>query len=388
MTIIQHLTQQWQRQQSAFQVRLEHTPFSVYVNRLLTRMAGDVAPDIMATEVNLFVNFWAKDALLPLNQFIERDPTFHLEDFFPEALKRFVVEGQVYAIPRDIAPFACVFYNKRLFDEAGLSYPTEDWTVEDLLDAAQRLTKREGDRIVQYGFYGWAWQNFVYAFGGKLVDDLHHPTRCLLDQPQAIQGLQFYADLMNAHHVAPTPVALGNLAMGAPHLFMSQRVAMFSSGVWETPILRSIRDFEWDMALFPKGPTGLRAFGTGGTGYCILKASAHPEAAWEVLKALAGPDGQTQLAQQGLAQPANRVVAEGPAWAQNDLPPVSKRLLNEAVRHVVYDPFIPEWREIYELYILPELDLVFHGQQSAAEAAAKIVPKVNAILAKRTEDAT
>ena len=387
IAIIQGLIQRWQAHHPDVQVRLEHTPFSVYVNRLLTRMAGDVAPDIIATEVNMFVTFWAKGTLLPLNGFIGRDPTFPLTQFFPEVLQRFTVNGQVYAIPRDTAPFACVFYNKRLFDEARLPYPSNDWTLDDLLRIAQQLTKREEGRVVRYGFYAWAWQNFVYAFGGQLVDDLSHPTRCLLDDPKAIRGLQFYADLMNAHHVAPTPVALGNLAMGAPQLFMSQRVAMFSSGIWETPILRTITDFDWDVVMFPKGPSGIRAFGTGGTGYCILQSSRHPEAAWEVLKALAGDDGQAQLAEKGLAQPANRWVAEGPAWAANPLPPANKRIVNEAVHYAVYEPLIPEWREIYELHILPELDLVFHGQQSAAEAVAKIVPQVNAALNTRSKHA-
>lgn len=387
IAIINGVIDRWKRQHPDVQIRLEHTPFSVYVNRLLTRIAGDVAPDIIATEVNMFVNFWAKGALLPLNPFLERDPTFHLDHFFPEAAHRFTVNDQVYAVPRDTAPFACVFYNKRLFDEAHLPYPTDEWTLPDLLRIAQRLTKREDDRVVQYGFYGWAWQNFVYAFGGKLVDDLAHPTRCLLDDPKAIDGLQFYADLMNKHHVAPTPVTLGNLAMGAPQLFMSQRVAMFSSGIWETPILRTIKDFDWDVAMFPKGPGGVRAFGTGGTAYCILRSSPHPDVAWEVLKALAGDEGQIQLAEQGLAQPANRLVAESPAWALSPLLPLNKRMLNKAVPYAVYEPLIPEWREIYELHILPELDLVFHGQESAAEAVAKIVPAANAALAKRREQA-
>ncbi len=387
VAIISEVIQQWQHDHPEIQVRLEHTPFSAYVSRLLTRMAGDVAPDIIATEVNMFVNFWAKDTLLPLNRFIDSDPSFRIEEFFPEVLQRFTVDGHVYAIPRDTAPFACVFYNKRLFDEAGLAYPTDQWTLGDLLQIAKRLTVREGERVVRYGFYGWAWQNFVYAYGGRLVDDLYHPTRCLLDDPKAIAGLQFYADLMNTHQVAPTPIALGNLAMGAQQLFMSQRVAMFSSGIWETPILRQITDFDWDVVMFPKGPTGLRAFGTGGTGYCILKSSRHPEAAWEVLKALAGDQGQALLAEKGLAQPANQRVAEGSRWAGSPLPPSHKDILNEAVEFARYEPFIPEWREIYELHILPELDLVFNGQLTAEEAVARIVPKVNAVLAQRGEQA-
>ena len=384
ITIIQDLLQDWQAQHPDIEVRLEHTPFSAYVSRLLTRMAGNVAPDVMATEVNLFPGLWAKGAFLSLQPLIDRDPSFTLQEFFPEVLQRFTVDGQVYAIPRDTAPFACVYYNKRLFDEAKLPYPTDEWDWNDLLRLAKQLTVTDDSgQISRYGFYAWTWQNFVYGNGGKLVDDLRNPTRCLLGQSAAVDGLQFYADLMNRHHVAPTPVALGNLAMGAQQLFMTQRVAMFASGIWETPILRQITDFDWDVVMFPKGPRGLRAFGTGGTGYCILKGTAHPEQAWEVLKALAGDEAQARLAKTGLVQPANRQVAEGPAFAQSPEPPANKGMLNRAVRHAVYEPFIPEWREIFELQILPELDLVFHGHKGAKDAMGLVVPKVNAALAQR-----
>ena len=383
IAIMQGVIADWQRRHPEVHVRLEHTPFSAYVSRLLTRMAGNVSPDIMAVEVNLFPALWAKDAFLSLQPLIERDPQFRLQEFFSEVVNRFTVNGQVYAIPRDTAPFACVYYNKRLFDEARLPYPTDDWTTDDLLRLSKQLTVTQEKRITRYGFYGWAWQNFVYSFGGRLVDDLYRPTRCLLNEPKAVQGLQFFADLMNREQVSPTPVALGNLAMGAQQLFMTQRVAMFSSGYWEVPILRQIREFEWDVVMFPKGPRGLRAFGTGGTGYCILKSSPHPELAWEVLKALTGNEGQAQLAEAGLVQPANRTVAEGPAFAQSPSPPANKAMLNQAVPYAVYEPFIPEWREIFELQILPELDLVFHGQKTAKDAMDLVVPKVNAALRQR-----
>ena len=126
IAIIQDLVADWQKQHPEVRVRLEHTPFSAYVSRLLTRMAGDVAPDIMAVEVNLFPRLWAKGAFLSLQPFIDRDSSFKLHDFFPKVVERFSVDDQVYAIPRDTAPFACVYYNKALFDEAHLPYPTDD----------------------------------------------------------------------------------------------------------------------------------------------------------------------------------------------------------------------------------------------------------------------
>jgi len=387
MEIMEHVVAQWHEAHPDIRIYLEHTPFSTYVSRLLTRIAGNIAPDIIAVEVNLFVNFWAKEAFLPLNQFLEQDPAFELADYFPEVIDRFTVEDRLYALPRDTAPFACVYYNKRLFDEAKLPYPTDDWTWNDLLTDAQQLTQRDkGGRVTRYGFYAWAWQNFIYSNGGRLVDNVDHPTRFLLDEPAAVEGLQFYADLMNRYKVAPTPVALGNLAMGAQQLFMTERLAMFSSGIWETPLLRTIDTFDWDVVMFPRGPRGHRGFGTGGTGYAILKSTKHPEAAWEILKALAGDFGQIRLAEAGLAQPAKRSVAEGPHWAQSPQLPQNKQMLNEAIRYTIYDPFLTDWREIQDLHLLPELDLLFHGKQDAQTTVGAIMQWLDRYVAERHPD--
>jgi ABC-type glycerol-3-phosphate transport system substrate-binding protein len=381
VNIISGIISRWQAVRPDIVVRLEHTPYRGYADKLLTRIAGRAAPDIICTEVDLFVTFQSKDVLLDLNPYLQKDPEFKITDFFPEIIDRFTVGGKLYAVPRDTAPFACVYYNKKLFDEAGVPYPSDDWTLADMLEKAKRLTMRDRNgSVVQYGFYAWAWQNFVYAFGGSLVDDVKKPTRCALDSPKAVKGLQYYSDLINVYKVQPSSITMSNLAMGVQGMFMTGRLAMFSSGIWETPGLRKIADFDWDVAMFPKGPSGIRGFGTGGSGYCILKESAHPKEAFEVIKALAGKSAQEAMAQAGLVQPAMKPIAESDLWTGDGKPPKNKNMLNEAMRHVVYDPFSPSWREAKELYIIPELDLTFGGRKTAEEAAGAFVPKVNDLL--------
>ncbi|MBI4550012.1 MAG: sugar ABC transporter substrate-binding protein [Candidatus Omnitrophica bacterium] len=380
INIITDSIKTWQESHSNIQVRFEHTPFSGYTSKILTRIAGGAAPDIVATEVNMFVSFASKHVLEDLGPYVSRDTEFSLDDFYPAVVRRFTVGGRLLAIPRDTAPFACVFYNKDLFDKEGVPYPTDDWTWDELLDKAKRLTRTdEMGRVTQYGFYGWAWQNFLYSAGGALVDNVENPTECRLGTEASKMGLQFYSDLINKHRVMPAPVALANLGMGIDIMFSSGRLAMFLSGIWETPTLRNY-NFKWDVASFPAGPSGVRRVGTGGTGYAILKSSRHKQEAWEVVKALTGPDGQAELARRGLAQPARRAVAEGPAFAQNTDPPANKKMLNRAVEDVVYDPFHAKWREIEAKIISPELELLFNGKETAEEAAQKMVPQVNEFL--------
>ena len=378
--IITHSISDWQEAHPQIKVVFEHTPYTGYDSKILTRIAGGAAPDIIATEVNYFVTFASKNVLENLNPYLAKDLDFPLQDFFPQIIDRFKVGTNLYAIPRDVAPFACVFYNKELFDQAGLPYPKDDWTWDDRLRIARALTKKdESGRTTQYGFYGWAWQNFVYGNGGALVNDSKNPTETRIDDPKTIAGLQFYADLSNLYHVMPTPTSLANLGMGVDMMFASGRLAMFLSGIWETPLLRNYT-FKWDVAMFPKNREGARAFGTGGSGYAILRSSKHKEEAWQVIKALTGEKGQMRLAERGLAQPARISVAQSEHWANHPAPPANKKMLNEAVQYIVFDPFHPRWREIEEKYLLPAFEQVFTGKKTAEEAAREVKPKINELL--------
>ena len=176
--------------------------------------------------------------------------------------------------------------------------------------------------------------------------------------------------------------ALANLGMGVDMMFASGRLAMFLSGIWETPLLRNYK-FKWDVAMFPKNKTGVRAFGTGGSGYGILRSSKHKKEAWEVIKALTGPEGQARLAERGLAQPARIAVSESEHWATHPAPPANKKMLNEAVKYIVFDPFHPRWREIEDKYLRPAFELVFTGKKTAKDAAQELEPQIDALLKER-----
>lgn len=373
----------WQEAHPEIDLIMEHTPAGGYVQKMLTRIAGGTPPDIFCIRVDQFVTFAAKNILLDLSPYIANDTVFRIEDYFPEVIANFSSADKVLALPRDIAPYACIFYNKTIFDERGVPYPTDDWTWADLLEKAKALSWEDDHGRRHYGYYGWAWENFVYSNGGSLVDDVKNPTRTELNQPQAVEALQFYADLINVHQVMPTPVALANLGMGVDMMFADGYIAMFQSGIWETPALRKYPDLKWDVVMFPKGNSGIRKFGTGGSAYGILASTKYPKESWDVLKLLAGPAGQAELAQQGLAQPAIRAIAEGNDWATSSLPPKNKSMLNEAIQHITFDPLHERWAEVRAKYIIPELELLFNGKQNAATAVSKFVDNVNALLSEK-----
>lgn len=390
--IITQTVQDWQKKHPGIKVNLEHIP-SGYPEKIMSEVVGNKQPDIIFCEVNNFVTFYYKDILLDLTPFLKKDSSFKLNDFFPAAVARFKRNGKIYAIPRDTAPFACVFYNKDLFRKNGIPFPSDDWNLNELLGIAKKLTRDKSgrnageagfdkDSVVQYGFSGWAYLNFIYEFGGRIVDDPDNPKKCLFNEPAAVKGMQFSLDLAHRYFVSPTAEQMENTGQNPVQLFTSGRLAMFQSGIWETPNLRkSINGkFEWDVAMFPKGPAGIRAFDSGGSGYAILNATQHPDESWEVLKCLAGDEGQVMLADSGLAQPANMKIASGPHWAGDTRPPRNKKMLNDAVRYCRYLPFTPKWREADIQVIQPVLGRMAHGEAGVKESMNEIAVRVNGLL--------
>ncbi len=351
---------------------------SKYTQKILTEAAAGTAPDIAFNEVNLFVDFYSKGIFVDLTPYIENDNEFSIKDYFPKLIERFTVNNKIYILPRDVAPFAVVYYNKDLFNNEGIKYPTDNWNMNDLLRIAKKLTKHDkSGKILQYGFYTWAWFNFIYSFGGKVVDNVSHPTKCLLNSSQSVMGLQFYLDLMYKYKVMPTPSAL---ASGYQGLFKTGKLAMYCAGIWETPQLRKGLNFDWDVVMFPKGPKGIRGFSSGGSGYGITRWCKNKEVAWKILKMLASPDAMKDLAKIGLAQPASRSLAESDVWAKSSEKPANKKMLNKAVNYIIFDPFTPKWSFIQKNIISIELDPVFTGKKPLRPALNKVTKEINDIL--------
>jgi len=378
--IMEKIAAEWKKRNPDIKLILQHIPTGNYVEKILTRIAGGNPPDIIFTEVNDFVMLKSKKIFLPLNDFIKNDKEFKINKFFPQIVKRFKDdENKILVIPRDVAPFACVYYNKNLFREKGVEFPSDNWKWSDLLEKAKKLTERKNGKTTCWGFYTVFWENFVYSGGGGIVDNPENPTKCILNSPQSLNGLKFYYDLIYKYKVMPSPETMIGMQMGALQMFMSGRLAMYCSGIWEVPIFRYIKNFSWDVVMFPKGPEGKRAFGSGGSGYGILKTCKNPKIAWKVLKFLTGDYAQKILAESGLAQPSNREISIK-FFAKTPFPPPNKKMLNEAVKYIVFQPDIPEWREAQDKFLNPSLELILNKQLDLEKGINEATEKINNFL--------
>ncbi len=373
--ILVDLINDFQKLHPEIQVELQRIPYNEYVTKLLTQIAGNVGPDVLFTEVENFADLYLRGALEPLNPYIQSDK-IDMSVYYPQVVDRFTVDNQIYVIPRDTAPICVIYYNKKAFDEAKVPYPTDDWTYDDFVAVAKKVMKTDATgKVTRWGFVDdWVMpQPWVYDFGGSYANDVKHPTQwTFATDPHTLAGVQFRADLIYKYKVMLPPSGLAAMGgMGTSDMFVNGSTAMFLSGLWKTPNFRQIKDFGWDIVMFPKGPNGYRAFGTGGSGYGILKNSTHKKEAWELVKYISGEAGAKKLAATGLAQPSLMAAANSPLFLDNQ-DPHNKKMLLEAVKYVKYSPMCKNWHETVDGIIGPELDRVWNGSETADEAMQKL----------------
>lgn len=350
-----------------------------YIEPVVSQLAKKVGPDLIMLEANNFPLFYEEGRLLNLNTFIEKDNYWpFVEGLFPKIRERFTVDGNLYVLPRDIAPVACLFYNQDLFDEANLSYPDEGWDWSKFLQAARKLTKRRRGKVIRYGFTGVTWLSFIFGNGGQIVDDVNCPKKCTFDNPDTIEGIRFYHDLINLYRVTPSPRELEILG-DRNKMFIEGKAAMYLHSAFLGPLFQEkIKNFKWSFTLFPKSSESKsQRFYSGGSGFGINKDTRYPEDAWKVLKILTGMEAQMMFARKRLLQPSHMKTAER-YWGKNSRK-LPERIFNSISHQITFFP-----RSIKSALILNiisnQINLYFRNEQVLDETIKRIVHGVDDIL--------
>lgn len=363
-------------------IEIENTsvPWNDYYTKLQTEAAGGAIADLVEIG-EAYTARWAESGVIRnLNPYIEADSAFDKADFYPNVLENFTWNGDVYVLPKDFVTWG-LYYNKTLFDEAGVPYPDDawDWAPDGsgkYMEAAQQLVKKEGDRIVQYGTLapgGWGYYvPRVRDNGGRYLNE--EKTECMLDRPEAIAAIQWIADLINKYQVAPT----AEVANGGVN-FPSGRIAMMPNGSFVVPFLKDAK-FDWAIAPLPKGPQG-RNSAMFSAGFSIASAGKHPDAAWKMASFMTR-EGSEMLASLGFSIPARKSIATKPGLYLNDnTKPRNVQAFMDATEYMGLPEITPTFIQQEEA-LNAELSLVMAGEKTAEEGMKAAVPKVNALLAK------
>ncbi|MBR0463396.1 MAG: sugar ABC transporter substrate-binding protein [Clostridia bacterium] len=374
-----------------------HVP-NEYDTKMQTMAAAGEAPDTCYMSIPMAFA-WAKEGeLVNVYDRLADDPVLSKDDFVDGTWYEWE-EGKAFGSIPAIEPFG-VFYNKDMFDAAGVEYPSADWTWDDFIAIAKKLTvdasgkhpDEEGfnaENIVQYGAQistgATGYISFVWSNGGDYFNEDH--TKFALTEPAATEAIQKIADAVNVEHVAPSPIQAK--AIPSPVIALqSNMVAMYVGGQWNCLDLGD-SDMNFDLVPLPQMGDVKASVMQGGT--VVTNAnSKYPDAAWELWKWMYSPDSVLNVHARGLWMPVQKAWLEEEElldkWALNNKyhPSGFKATFIDSTLEYgrpFMNMYMPNFDEI-EAIVAPALDNVWLGETTAAEALASVEADVNAILAK------
>ena len=346
--------------------------------------AAGTPPDLMYMGYPEMQLYASEGTFLPLDDYVAQDPDVNTDMFFPSLVDAFTYKGQLYGVSKDWNT-QVLYYDKDLFDKAGIAYPDETWTWDDVLAAAKKITAdTDGDGMTdQWGFVTDTGMNrigsWIYGNGGGILNE--DKTQCVLDQPAAVGALEFLTGMMFDDKVAPSKAELGDLS--AKEMFSSGKAGMYVCGGWRVLGFRDITDFGWDIAPIPLSPhSGTRGTVVDTVSWSIAKNTQYPDAAWELLKFFTGEVGQVRMAQGGTATPSMVKYAQSADFLDPNQPPEHRSVLIDYTPDEVYTyPAIPKMGKMWDAWN-QELSEMWLGQKSVKDSVSAFCERIKPVLSK------
>lgn len=391
---VQNFIREFQKIYPEIEVRIIHT--SSYNDKLKTMFAGGDAPDVFYMGSEHFPGYVARDTLLDITDFIKNDPEtnlppFSIKDYFKETLQPFMYKGRYYGIPKDFTTMV-LYYNKDLFDAAGVKYPARSWTWDDFKRAAQALTRdTNGDEITdQFGFVfeSWLgyWISWIRQNDGKVYDE-STGKYVIGREPylsRNVETFQYIYDLMYKYHCAPTLQETRD--MEASQLLETGKVAMATYGRWRTLEMKHVKAFAWDVAELPYKRKRASTLFT--VCYSISKNSRYKEAAWKLVKFLVGEKGQIETAQSCLAVPSLKPIAYSDHFlAPAVLPRINAQAFLNSISYSEISPPHPNAQLLNDTINL-YLDRIFIEKQPIRETLIQLQKEIDKISKEEEEKST
>ncbi|WP_426186430.1 ABC transporter substrate-binding protein [Microbacterium sp. TWP3-1-2b2] len=357
-------------------VSIELTAYAQYFTKLQTQGSSGTLPDVMWMNGPNFQLFASNDLLAPLSPLEEAGLVDTAN--YPDAMNDiYTLDDTQYGIPKDFDTIA-VFYNKAIFERAGVDAPTADWTWDDYRSIAKEITDKLGDEGIFGSGDNYDNQAMVYpsilSNGGSILNE---DGESGYDDPASIEGIQFWTDLI-ADGSMPTPAQ--NADTSGLQRFLNGQAAMLWSGNWQVSgLLDSPVADDVTVVELPLAPSGERTTVIHGIGNVMSAKAAGDPAAQAFLAYLGSEEAAVTQAELGVANPA----FTGTQQAFVDSAPEYNLqiFLDAATDYAVAYPVSKNtsaWNKL-EGDLLPE---AFSGAQPVEDIAAELADGMNQALAK------
>jgi multiple sugar transport system substrate-binding protein len=346
--------------------------FTNYRTKLKAMLMGGTAPDVIEMNPEWFPEYAEKGVFLDLNSLMQQDTGFDKTIFYPASLNAFQVNNFQFGVPETFSTVVLV-YNKDLFDAAGVAYPTEEWTWQDVVAAGEKLTNRDKGIYGLYSglsyweFYKKAAQNDCQFFNAD-------KTEVTINAPQCAEALQMMVDMVNKYHIQPTETEMGGQADGA--LFMNGQLAMDLTGIWMFSEY-SKATFNWDIAVEPGMAKHATHFFTNAV--TIASSSKHPQEAWEWAKFFTSSEEMSKIR---LDSSWELPAVNKPEYVKSYLditPPASRQVVYDSLKYVTMAPVITRSSEMITV-IEDAIDKVVLEQMTAQQALDEAKTQIESLM--------
>ncbi len=354
-----------------FDVKVQTAPFDNYFTLLQTDLSGGTGPDVFELNYENFVAYASKNVLLDLGTQTSADKTWDAKIYYARALSIFQQDSKQYGLPESFST-VLLFYNKDLFDAAKVDYPKPDWTWDDAIAAAKKLTNK--DKGV-WGLYSPVqfYEFFKKAAQGdcKFFNDTK--TESLLNSPECVAVLDKMLSFTK-EGVMPTDADLGGVK--DDELFKSGKLAMWVNGIWQ---FTSMKDtpFKWDVQLEPGMQHKAHHFFANGI--VINAKTGNAQAAYKWARYLTSSDvaAKTRIASSW----------ELPALTDKSLfadylkqtPPDNRQAVFDALDSIVPIPVIARQSEMQDK-VTAALNKALSGELTSQQALDQAKHDVDALL--------
>lgn len=364
-----------------FKVTVLNYDPETYDQKLLADIAGGTLPDLFVSADVFTKPFFDSGLTADLKPLAEA-AGFDLSTFDEKFLALAEYDGKVGFLPR-AADVVVTYYNKAMFDAAGVAYPTADWTYADMLAAAEKLTIKAADgTTTQYGVtaaYDWwaYWVPMVVAEGGEILNADN--TEAIFNSEAGIRGWNVIFDgLKNGWFVPPSVQD----TMGGPwNPFANGKAAMTFTVRALTPTFRNSLTDDWDVALVPNG-SARRCTGMGTMGYAISSETKDPAATWQCLQ-FAYSEGMKIFLESYLVVPAIKTFYDDPAWRDLPGPPYDNDVFVSATNDAMLPPPLPFYSTgAFNKAMKDGIDAVLLGQMSPEDAVNKMAQEATRSLSE------
>lgn len=369
---------------------VQSAPWDEFWPRQEARLAAGNPSDMSIGDPSFFGRYAHRGFYAEMAPFIERDGV-NLDNWFDvtiadcryDSTTGVVGSGELYGMPATYVGIV-TYFNKDLLDAAGVEYPDDSWTRDDLMAAAQALTfDRSGNPatspdfdsgdVQQWGVYtlgATALAQLIWNNGGELIS--LDQTTCMMSEPESVEIFEWLSSLLHEYSAHPTPAQLE----GLPNPFIMGRVAITLDGTWNIDHYVDTLEFDWDIAPVPLGTAGQDRVTYAGTNTLhIFRDSANLDEAWTLMQYLTGMGGMAYFARTGTPALIESANSDAYLTGSPDNRPVAVEV-GEYARN--YYPGLKSdlWKQIFNA----EIQAVWLNEGSPQEVLDGICGRITPIL--------